>query len=111
MRQKHSSIDIDDKTLMEKIINQTAFDTANMEKIAGWESNGTQETLYFSHCGQYLLHCISSNAIMENQYGTKTISNEDLIILENEDALGWMQVHAPDKYTQLFGDIDNSLSA
>jgi|GEM_PF-7027392 len=89
---------------MEKIINNTPYNTADLVAISTWTTATSAETLYFSDCGHYLLHCIGEDAQMSNKYGSKIFSQEDLILLAEEDVIGWMKVHAPDTYTQLFSE-------
>ena len=96
---------------MEKIINQTPYNTFDLEKIASWECARIEETLYFADNGNFLLHCIGEDAAMKNSYGNQSFTNEDLFILEEEDVLGWMKVHAPDAFAELCEEINLELVA
>jgi len=89
---------------MEKLIDQTPYNTADFAKIASWSSSEVSETLYFADNGNYLLYCVGNDATMTNVYGTETYTNEDLIILPEEDVYGWLKVHAEEVFEELFGD-------
>ena len=91
---------------MEKIIDQTPYNTSDLTLLAEWSSqnDAITETLYFADNGNYLLHCIGLDAKMANGYGTTSLANEDLIILCEDVIYGWLQVHAPAAFIELFGE-------
>lgn len=96
---------------MEKIINNSLYNTDAMEKIASWKSprEEVKECLYFSDNNLYLLHCEGNGAILSNGYGTESFGNQDLIVLEEEDVIGWMEVHAPECLEALYSQDEELL--
>lgn len=92
---------------MEKIISSRIYSTDDMKRIASYMSqdNSCEETLYFSADSQFFLHCKGVEAQFENNYGTKSFSLEDLLILEEEDTIGWLGVHAPKKLENLYSSF------
>lgn len=89
---------------MEKIISSHIYSTGDMKRVASFTSqdNSCEETLYFSADSQYLLHCKGKQTQFKNSYGTKSFNLEDLIILDEEDVIGWLDVHAPTELEALY---------
>ncbi len=89
---------------MEKIISGTIYSTQNLQAVSQWStpSNDNTETLYFSDEGTYLLHCQGTSAQMTNEYGQSSYGMEDLIMLDEEDTFGWLEVHDPELSRELF---------
>jgi len=98
---------------MEKIIGNRLYNTNDLTLIAQWETQdrSQSETMYFSEEGGYLLHCEGANAVFSNEYGTNSFSQEDLLILEEDDVYGWLEVHAPRQYEKLFAEPELTHSA
>ena len=84
------------------------YDTNAMKVIASWENKKeqTNETLYFAENGKYLLHCTGNMAKFKNEYGSVGFSNEDLILLQEEDVIGWLDVHSPESLNALYPKED-----
>lgn len=89
---------------MEKIINNFLYATQSMERIATWKDkhSDSREILYFSEIGRYALHCVGDKSVYSNAYGQKSYGREDLILLDEDDVVGWLDVHAPQLLHALF---------
>lgn len=89
---------------MEKILNNTLYSTDALKSLSTWMSADfkSTETLYFSDDSLYLLHCKGNAAVLTNEYGTASFGREDLLILAEEDVVGWLDVHAPELLERLF---------
>jgi len=98
---------------MEKIIGNQLYNTNDLTLIAQWETQDRSqtETMYFTEEGDYLLHCAGASAVFKNEYGTSSFGQEDLIILEDDDVYGWLEVHAPRQYEELFAETELTHSA
>ncbi len=92
---------------MEKLINGKVYNTENLVRVSFWEcqKEGVKETLFFSNENVYLLHCEGASAGYTNSYGSKTFNCEDLMILDEEDVFGWLNVHDVETLNELMSDL------
>lgn len=98
---------------MKIVINRKKYDTDTAEFLTGYSSRMPgdfyyyEEELYRKKTGEYFLYG-SGNALSPygRREGNNCFGTEEIIPYTEEEAKDWVEENAPEKYEDIFGEVE-----